>query len=399
MSSLTESDKMRVVLDKTQKSDFIKQLEHRMSKQIIGQGDAIEHILNSVDRVASGVKNKEKPVLTMLFLGPTGTGKTECVKVLAETIFGNRDSFIRVNCQEFTSEHMIAKLLGSPPGYVGNEIEPLLSQENLDKFCKKAIEQKTGIFKTESVMAEKLYDQYNDDYLTIVLFDEIEKAHPRVWTALLGLMDDGNLSLGKNEKSSFRNAIIIMTTNVGSKEIDKTLKGSIGFSIQNEESRQEDVKKKAFEEVKELFPPEFCNRFDEVVAFKMLTTKDIEQIIGIQLKYFFNTLLESNIPLYIRYSDSVIKLMVKEGFNQQYGARHLNRVLKNRLFTPISKFITTNQVVSGDVLSVDCDGEEINFIREPRTNEQLKRLSDKKIDITPKLEKNKKYSKKKVIKK
>jgi ATP-dependent Clp protease ATP-binding subunit ClpC len=397
---LSETDKKRITLDPSLKSNFIEHLEKILKKQVIGQDEAVDHILGSLDRVASGVKNKEKPVLTMLFLGPTGTGKTECVKVLAETIFGSRDAFIRVNCQEFTSDHMIARLFGSPPGYVGNEIEPMLSQDNIDKFCKNAIQNKQGIFDGKSKWGDKLFNHVTEDYLSIILFDEIEKAHPKIWTALLGLMDDGNLLLGKNERVNFKNCIIVMTTNVGSREIDKTLKGSLGFQIEDEDKKQVDIKKKAFEEVKDVFPPEFCNRFDEVVAFKMLSQKDIEQIIGVQLKYFFNTLVESKIPLYIRYTDAVVQHIAKEGFNQQYGARHLNRVLKNKLYSPISKLITTNQLISGDVLTIDYENSTITFTREPRTEEQLKKLeSISNNNDNNDVNKHKKTLKKKQIKK
>ena len=310
---LSDEDKKRVILNPTKKSQFIEQLESKLKKQVIGQDEAVDNILNSIDRVVAGVKSKEKPVLTMLFLGPTGTGKTECVKVLSESLFGKRDAFIRVNCQELTSEHMIARLFGSPPGYVGNEIEPMLSQQNIDKFCKKAVEDKAGLFTPFNMWGQKLFNHITEDYLSIILFDEIEKAHPKIWTSLLSVMDDGCLVLGKNEVVSFKNSIIIMTTNVGSQEIDKTLKGNyVGFNITDEETKQTDVKKKAFEEVKAHFPPEFCNRFDEVVAFKMLTPIDIERIIGVQLKYFFRDLVEAKIPLYIRYTDPFIKFIAKK---------------------------------------------------------------------------------------
>jgi ATP-dependent Clp protease ATP-binding subunit ClpC len=373
--TLTNEDKKRVSLNPNQKSKFIDHLEQKLKKQIIGQSEAVDNILHSIDRVVAGIKSREKPILTMLFLGPTGTGKTETVKVLAETLFGKRDAFIRINCQEFSSEHVVARLFGSPPGYVGNEIEPMLSQSNLDRFCKKAIDDKVGLFAPGSKWGNRLYNVVTDEYLSIVLFDEIEKAHPKVWTALLGIMDDGNLTLGKNDLVSFKNCIIIMTTNVGSKEIDQTLKGNtIGFSVQPEEEKSVNVTKKAQEEVKEHFPPEFCNRFDEIVAFKTLTPTDIEYIIGVQLKYFFKDLVDAKVPLYIRYSDKFIKYIVKEGFNKQYGARHLNRTIKNKLIIPISRLITTQQIIPGDVLTIDYVDPVIDFIREPRTEEQLKKL-------------------------
>jgi ATP-dependent Clp protease ATP-binding subunit ClpC len=399
---LTENDKKRVILNPLKKSKFIDQLEQKLKKQVIGQDEAVDNILNSIDRVVAGVKSKEKPVLTMLFLGPTGTGKTECVKVLSEVLFGKRDAFIRVNCQELTSEHMIARLFGSPPGYIGNEVEPMLSQQNVDKFCKKAVEDQAGLFAGTNSWGKKLYNHEKEEYLSIVLFDEIEKAHHKIWTSLLSVMDDGFLVLGKNETVSFKNSIIIMTTNVGSQEIDKTLKGSVvGFNISDENKKQGDVKKRAFEEVKAHFPPEFCNRFDEVVAFKMLTPVDIEKIIGVQLKYFFKDLVEAKIPLYIRYTDAFIKFIAKEGFNQQYGARHLNRVIKNKLISPLSKLLTTEQLIVGDVMTVDLDETGVLFIREPRTEEQLKKiyLNETFSQVPENVTKNKKSSKKKQLKK
>jgi len=398
---LTEEDKKRILLNTSVKSQFIAHLEDRIKKQVIGQSEAIDSILSSIERVASGIKNKEKPVLTMLFLGPTGTGKTECVKVLAEELFGKRDAFLRINCEELASEYTVARLLGSPPGYVGNEVEPMLSQKNIDKHCKSAKDEKRGIFAESCHWGDKLYNAETGEKLSIVLFDEIEKAHPKIWTALLGIMDDGHLVLGKNEEVSFRNSIIIMTTNVGSKEIDNTLKGNtVGFDFQTPDNKHHDMKKKAVEEVKETFPPEFCNRFDEIVAFRMLDLSDIEKIIGVQLKYFFKDLLNANMPLYIRYTDSFVKYIAKEGFNQHYGARHLNRVLKHKLISPVSKFVTTGQIIMGDVLTVDYDATDILFIREPRTEEQLKKISMKEpFDCNAKPDIKKRLIRKRVVKK
>jgi ATP-dependent Clp protease ATP-binding subunit ClpC len=192
-----------------------------------------------------------------------------------------------------------------------------------------------------------------------------------------------------------------MTTNVGSKEIDQSLKGNaIGFAVQTDKEKTENITKKAQEEVRDHFPPEFCNRFDEIVAFKTLTPNDIEQIIGVQLEYFFKDLVGAKIPLYIRYSDSFIKHIVKEGFNKQYGARHLNRTIKNKLIIPISKLITTQQLIPGDVLTVDFVDSVVDFVREPRTEEQLKKIHAGNgclIGETPKSKKA--ASKKKQVKK
>lgn len=336
---------------------------------------AVDIIVNSFSRIISGIRNKERPILTLLFLGPTGTGKTELVKLLSEVLFGSRVTFTRINGEELSSEYTSAKLLGSPPGYVGAEVKPLLCQKNIDKAFMDAHKNKTGIFSNESHFNKlrESFEPKKGKCLSLILFDEIEKAHPKIWTSLLGIMDDGHLILSNNEEVDFTNSIIIMTTNVGSSELDKTLQDSIvGFNVNNfddEESRQQfdnDMHNQALEEAKSFFPPEFCNRFDTIVPFRGLRKEDIKVILHIHIEQLMSRLTNANKPLILNFSSSVIDFIVDEGFSPQYGARELRRVIRNYITDALSALIATDQLVAGDRLNIIMKDKQIKFVREAR---------------------------------
>ena len=259
-SLLTNKDKQRATLDPKQRSKITEDIRKKLYNEIIGQDNAIDTIVDSMSRLITGIRNLEKPILNLLFLGPTGTGKTETVKVLADSFFGSRVAFTRINCQELSAEHTVAKLLGSPPGYIGGDVQPLLSEENIIRHCEEAWVKEKGVY-TETNEISRKYDPSQNEFLSIILFDEIEKAHSKVWTTLLGLMDDGHLVLSNNDKVDFTNTIIIMTTNVGSREMDEELSGnSIGFDMNKGEIDISSLRRRAKEAIESHFPPEFVQR-------------------------------------------------------------------------------------------------------------------------------------------
>lgn len=370
---LTIKDQKRATLDPNKRSIFIEELEKELSSSVIGQDEALQAIADSMSRVVTGIRNHEKPILSMLFLGPTGVGKTEVVKVISKCLFGDRSRFVRINCQELSESHTVAKLLGSPPGYVGGEIEPLLSEESLIRGCEEAWVQSSGIYSKPNPIFKR-HDPANGKFLSIVLFDEIEKAHPKIWTTLLGLMDDGHLILSNNEKVDFTDTIIIMTTNVGSRELDSRLsKNSIGFNIIDDNKIDyTHLDKQAKESVSQHFPPEFVNRFNHIIGFKPLDETSISKILEIQIENFYKTLLDAGMPITFNFSREFKKHIINIGTSQQYGARHLNRKIEETLITPVSKMVSSEQIIAGDEIYVTIKDTKINFVREKRTEEQMK---------------------------
>ena len=356
------------VLDPTKRSDQVTRFETMLRERVIGQDLAIDAILDSFSKVVAGIRNPERPVLTLLFLGPTGVGKTETVKALAETIFGKRNAFTRINCQEFSSEFTVSKLFGSPPGYVGNDVEPLLSQESLDRYHKEAHEEARGVFAEGKGKIARLFPADDKHYLSIVLFDEIEKAHPKVWDAMLGLMEDGHLTLGNNETVNFTRSIIVFTSNVGAEEMGSALrKKSIGFNLEDDINQvNTNIKTKAVEKAKEVFPYEFLNRFDDIICYRVLSDENLRRILDLMLKDVYQRLMGADMPIIIHYSNPYLRLILDEGTDAQFGARPLRRVIERRLVSPLARLIASGQVQAGDVVSVRIRGGEPIFVRDKR---------------------------------
>jgi ATP-dependent Clp protease ATP-binding subunit ClpB len=353
-------------LDPTKRSTQVSRFEAMLRERVVGQSNAIDAILDSFSKVLAGIRNPERPILTLLFLGPTGVGKTETVKALAETIFGKRSAFTRVNCQEFSSEFTVSKLFGSPPGYVGNDVEPMLSQDNLDKHHKEAQAEGRGVFAEGEGRIAKLFPQVKSHYLSIVLFDEVEKAHPKLWNALLGLMEDGHLTLGNNKTVDFTRSVIVITTNVGAEEMSATLRHrSIGFEVQKEEEAiNADIKSKAIEAAKEVFPYEFLNRFDDIICFRVLTNKDLRKILNLMLQDVYKRLLGANMPIILHYSPAFLDKLQKEGTDPQFGARPMRRAVERMLVAPLSRLIASAQIKAGDIINVRLRNDEPHFVRE-----------------------------------
>lgn len=338
----------------------------RMHKMVVGQPAAIEKVTDSFSRLIAGIHDPESPLLTMMFMGPTGVGKTETVRALAETIFGNRRAFTRINCQEYSAHYNISKLLGSPPGYVGGEIRPLLAQENIDRHHRKAIENQTGLITEPGGKLARLFPPESERNLSIVLFDEIEKAHPKLWNLLLGVLEDGTVVLGNNEEVDFRQSIIVLTTNVGSAAMGQHLaQNTIGFSAGTTAERLDrDVEEAAMREAKKVFPYEFLNRFDEIITFHTLKEAHLYEILDILLTQIHHRSLRCSEPFLLEVTPKAKAWLVEEGTDVQYGARPLRRLVEKEIVTRISHLICSDQIRKGDLITVDLERGDLVFQKE-----------------------------------
>ncbi len=337
-----------------------------MNKMVVGQPSAIDKLTDSFSRLIAGVHDPERPLLTMMFMGPTGVGKTETVRALAETIFGSKRAFTRVNCQEYSAHYNISKLLGSPPGYVGGEIRPLLAQENIDRHHAKARENQSGLVSEPGGKLARMYPPESERSLSIVLFDEIEKAHPKLWNLLLGILEDGTVVLGNNEEVDFRNSIIILTTNVGSQAMGQHLaQNGIGFSSgANAKKMDRDIEDAAMREAKKVFPFEFLNRFDDIITYHTLKEQHLYSILDILIAQVHHRSLMCAEPFLLEITQEAKARLVAEGTDVQYGARPLKRAVERDIVTPISHYICSDQIRKGDLITVDVEEGEFVFRKE-----------------------------------
>ena len=348
-------------------NEQLRRFSRRMDRMVIGQPAAAEKISDSFSRLIAGIHDPERPLLTMMFMGPTGVGKTETVRCLAESIFGDRRAYTRINCQEFSAHYNISKLLGSPPGYVGGEIRPLLAQENLDKHHLKATERNSGMISEEGGKLADMFPSDSERSLSIVLFDEIEKAHPKMWNTLLGILEDGHLVLANNEEVDFTNTIIVLTTNVGSQAMNTHLSGNaMGFTAgQTLNQLDQDIEGAVSREAKKIFPMEFLNRFDELVTYHTLKRDHLFAILDNLISQVHHRALGSAEPFLLEVSQKAKERLVEEGTDPEYGARPLKRVVEMRVVTPISHHICSEQIRRGDLVMIDHDGEDYVFMKEP----------------------------------
>lgn len=300
-------------------------MEDALHKRIIGQDEAIEVVSDSIRRARSGLKDPKRPIGTFIFLGPTGVGKTELAKALAEFMFNDEDALIRIDMTEYMEKHNVARLVGAPPGYVGYEEGGQLTEK----------------------VRRKPY--------SVVLFDEIEKAHPDVFNIMLQIFDDGRLTDSKGRTVDFKNTVIIMTSNIAS---DLILESTLATGGTNFEA----VKENILAALRERFKPEFLNRIDETIFFKALTLGQLSAIVDIQFDYLRNLLKEHEITLEV--TEEAKEFLATRGFNPIYGARPLKRVIRQLVENPLSKLILSQKFVRGDSLIVDVDNDEIKFIKE-----------------------------------
>ena len=299
-------------------------MEEVLHKRVIGQNEAVGVVSDSIRRARSGLKDPKRPIGTFLFLGPTGVGKTELAKALSEFMFQDEDALIRIDMSEYMEKHSVARLIGAPPGYVGYDEGGQLTEK----------------------VRRKPY--------SVILFDEIEKAHYDVFNIMLQIFDDGRLTDSKGRTVDFKNTIIILTSNIGSDIIlDRAVKGLL--SADEKEKTKEEVK----ERLKEHFRPEFLNRIDETVYFEALTLDDLNKIVDIQVNYLRNLLQERKIDFEIT-PDAKDKLAL-EGYNPIYGARPLKRVIRQKIENPLSKAILKGEFTDGDKIIIDVKDDEIIF--------------------------------------
>ena len=306
------------------------QMEEALHRRIIGQDEAINTIAKSVRRTRAGLKDPRRPIGVFVFLGPTGVGKTELVRALAEFMFGNEDTLIRLDMSEFMERHTVARLVGAPPGYVGYE---------------------EGGQLTEAVR-RKSY--------CCILLDEIEKAHPDVFNMLLQIFDDGHLADAKGRRVDFRNSIIVMTSNIGAELIKRDM--SLGFAAHidekgNQHVEYEKMKEKVLGEMKKGFRPEFLNRIDATVVFHALTKEHIRQIVDLMLSQVAASLKEKGLSLEV--TDAAKDLLGSKGYDPVFGARPLRRVIQNMVEDQLSEALLRGEFSAGETVAVDCDGENI----------------------------------------
>lgn len=305
-------------------------MEEELHKRIIGQDEAIVTIARAVRRARAGLKDPRHPIGKFIFLGPTGVGKTELVRALAEFMFGTEDSLIRLDMSEYQERHTVSRLVGAPPGYIGHD---------------------EGGQLTEAVR-RKSY--------CCILLDEIEKAHPDVFNILLQIFDDGHLTDARGRRVDFRNSIVVMTSNIGAELIRKS--GSIGFVSRSDEAKAQQMdydrmKDKLQAELKKLFKPEFLNRVDSVVVFHTLNNEHIRKIVDLMLSEVTKQLAEKEIKLEV--TDAAKELLAEKGYDEVYGARPLRRTIQEMVEDKLSDALLRSQFRSGDTAVVDREGEEI----------------------------------------
>src|SRR5258708_2041446 len=339
-------------LDTRRRSSTSRYFENALRRKIVGQDEAVEAFVDLYQVFCAGLNSPGRPVGNLLFLGPTGSGKTRIVEAAAEILFGDPRAFVKVDCAEFQHSHEIAKLIGSPPGYLGHrETHPLITQEELAKYH-------TG----------KLM-------LSFLLFDEIEKASDALWKLLLGMLDKATLTLGDNRRVDLSHTIIFLTSNLGGGEITELMTGGMGF-VQPRDERQDrlDVKveRTAQEAAKKKFSPEFMNRLDKVVVFHPLRREQLEQILDIELEMVQHRVLVTGRQQFLfRVTPAAREFLLKEGTDIKYGARHLKRAIEKFVVSPLANLRVTEQVRFGDVLVIDWNGRapQLSFDREAEAAE------------------------------
>ena len=347
--------RLNIPLDPEKTGRDATQLESGLRRMIVGQDEAVQQIVNIYQMNLTGMSAPGRPIGNFLFLGPTGSGKTRIVEATAETLLKNPRAVIKIDCAEFQHSHEIAKLIGSPPGYLGHrETHPLLSQEVLNQFH------------TDTMK------------VSFVLFDEIEKASDALWNLLLGILDKATLTLGDNRKVDFSKAMIFMTSNLGASEMNNILMPKLGFQAPAARDRAangevdskttDKMARTGVEAARRKFTPEFINRLDKIVTFQPLGTEQLKKILDIELNLvqqrIFNT--SADRAFVFTCSDSSKNYLLEEGTDLKYGARHLKRAIERLLVQPMSNLIATEQVRGGDWIRVDLDdqGRQLSFAKE-----------------------------------
>ena len=336
------------VLDTEKRSSTACQFERALREKVVGQDQAVQAVVDLYQMVCAGLQSPSRPIGNLLFLGPTGSGKTRIVEAAAEILFGDSRAVIKVDCAEFQHSHEIAKLIGSPPGYLGHrETHPLITQEALAA-------------------------SHRDDLkLSFLLFDEIEKASDALWQLLLGILDKATLTLGDNRRVDLSQTMIFLTSNLGSGQIADLMQGGMGFVQPNDKpitGLHEKVEKTAVEAARRKFSPEFMNRLDKVVVFHPLKREELDDVLEIELSNVQKRVLDTSTrPFLFRITEEGREFLLQEGTDQRYGARHLKRAIERHVVYPIARLLATAQVHQGDVLVIDRHPADkaLAFIRDP----------------------------------
>jgi len=312
-----------------EEGERLKNLETVLHERVVGQEEAVIAVSKAIRRGRVGLKDPKRPIGSFLFLGPTGVGKTELTKTLSEALFGEEEALIRVDMSEYMEKHSVSKLIGSPPGYVGYDEGGQLSEK----------------------IRRKPY--------SVILFDEVEKAHPDVFNILLQVLDDGHITDAQGRRIDFKNTVIIMTSNIGARNIVAPKK--LGFTqSEDREKNHKDMKKNVMDEVKRLFRPEFLNRIDEVIVFHSLTPENIKEIVGIMFNQLSKRLFD-NLKLVLKLDESAKEYIAKEGFEEAYGARPLKRAIQSKIEDRLAEKILEGMIKEGDEINITCKDDKIEF--------------------------------------
>jgi ATP-dependent Clp protease ATP-binding subunit ClpA len=333
-----------VQLDLNRRSLESRDFEAGLRRRIVGQDEAVQAVVDLYQVFCAGLNPRGRPVGNLLFLGPTGAGKTRVVEAVAEVLFGDPRAVIKIDCAEFQHSHEIAKLIGSPPGYLGHrETHPLITQEMLE--------------------------QYHTDKLKIsfLLFDEIEKASDALWQLLLGILDKATLTLGDNSRVDLSRTMIFMTSNLGGGEITELMAGGMGFApavqVDTKPRLDEKVEKMAAEAAKHKFALEFMNRIDKVVVFHPLRSEELEEILEIELGMVQQRVLETSKGRFLfRVLPAAREFLLREGTDLKYGARHLKRAIERHVVCPLATLLATDQVLLGDMISINWGDNEPRLV-------------------------------------
>jgi ATP-dependent Clp protease ATP-binding subunit ClpC len=306
----------------------LSRMEEELKHAVVGQDEAVKLVSDAVKRSRVGIADPNHPIGSFLFLGPTGVGKTELSKALAKFMFDDESAIIRVDMSEFMEKHSVSKMIGSPPGYVGHEDGGALTEK----------------------IRHRPY--------AVVLFDEIEKAHPEVFNILLQVLDNGTLTDAKGRKVNFKNSIVILTSNIGAEFIDRM--STLGFTTAVGDNQEYDLAKtKVMEKLKDYFRPEFLNRLDEIIVFNILSKDAIKEIVKMQVALVTDRLTAKDIKIDL--SPEVYEFLAKEGYNPQYGARPLKRLIQSKILTPVASFMVSRGVMEGGTITVGMKGSEFVF--------------------------------------
>ncbi|HME13264.1 MAG TPA: AAA family ATPase [Candidatus Acidoferrum sp.] len=334
-------------LDPSKRSTQTVDFQTSLRAKIVGQAEGVQALVDLYQVFCAGLNSPGRPVGNLLFLGPTGSGKTRMVEAAAQILFGDAKSIIKVDCAEFQHSHEIAKLIGSPPGYLGHrETHPLITQEALSASHRDELK------------------------LSFLLFDEIEKASDALWQLLLGMLDKATLTLGDNRKVDLSRTVIFLTSNLGGGEITELMQGGMGFIQPKDkpaDQLDEKVERTAMEAARRKFSPEFMNRLDKVVVFHPLQRNQLEEVLAIELGQVQQRVLETAKGQFLfRVTDTGREFLLQEGTDQRYGARHLKRAIERHVVYPLANLLATEQVQLGDLVRIDWDGQHngLTFVRE-----------------------------------